>query len=237
VATFVLVPGAFLGGWSYDLLRPMLEAEGHKVLTPALSGTGELQHLAGLGIINLDTHIADIVSLIECGDLNEVILCGHSYAGLIITAVADLIPDRISALVYIDAELPTKSGDTLFSLLPIVIPMMIANTAKLGGNMIAPLPSEVFGTAKEYQQWVDSKQTPHPLACFTQEIILTGAHEAVPRRVMIYNATDIGMPTPMPGWYEALRGKPGHSVFGVEGGHLLMIDSARELADILLQDA
>ncbi|WP_459698329.1 alpha/beta fold hydrolase [Acidisoma sp. C75] len=100
MALFLLVPGAFHGGWAFDLLRPLLERAGHRVLTPTLSGVGERAHLARLGPINLDTHITDVVNLITWNDLRDIVLCGHSYGGLVITGVADRVPERISSLVY-----------------------------------------------------------------------------------------------------------------------------------------
>jgi len=118
MATFVLVPGAFHGGWCYDLLRPHLEQAGHKVLTPTLSGVGERAHLAHQGLIDLETHILDIFNLIQHRDLRDVVLCGHSYGAFVTTGVADRVPDRIAALVYIDGMIP-QDGDTLFSVLPI----------------------------------------------------------------------------------------------------------------------
>lgn len=230
---FVLVPGAFLGGWCYIKLQRLLESKGHHVLAPALTGVGELSHLSNLGNINLDTHIQDIVNLIEWNELKDVILCGHSYAGLVITGVADRIPQRINTLVYIDAELPTKTGDTLLSLLPSIGERVIQAVGTHGGSMVPPFPSSIFGTAPENQHWIDGKQTPQPLATFTQQIRLQGAFQAVTNRVLIYDTKDIGSPRPMAGWYEALRGKPGHHVFGIEGGHYLMIDKAEEIAEIL----
>lgn len=237
MSTIVLVPGAFQGGWCYTRLGPLLEAAGHTVLTPDLSGVAGRAHLATLGTINLDTHVDDIVNLIEWADLKEIILCGHSYAGLVITAVADRIPDRIATLVYLDAELPTKSGDTLFSLFPELVPLTIGASAELGGSMIAPVPSAAFGAAEEHQAWIDAKQTPHPLASFTQGITLAGAHEKVPTRVLIYNSRDIGFATPMPGWYEACRGNARDHVHAVDSSHLLMIDTPDEIASIILEHA
>ena len=233
MANFLFVPGAFHGGWCYDKVRPLLEEVGHRVLTPTLSGVGERSHLSTLGSINLQTHILDIANLIKWRDLNDVVLCGHSYACLVITGVADLIPERIASLVYLDGPLPTQDGDTLFSLLPNFLAPFTELSASLGGTAVAHWPSKVFGVGAEYQAWADSKLTSHPLACFTQKISLSGDYKKVSKRVFIYNSRDIGIPTPIPAWYEAQRELPGNYVYSLEGGHDLMIDCARELADIL----
>lgn len=234
MATFVFVPGAFHGGWCFDRMRPLLEQAGHAVFTPTLSGVGERAHLASLGNINLETHIEDVARLIEWHDLHDVVLCGHSYGGMVITGVAERMANRLTALAYIDAALP-KDGDSQFSLLPVVVPVFIENSAAFGGSLVAPLQAHHFGCAPEHHEWVNARLTPHPLACFTQAIVLKDAHRAVPKRILVYNTSDIGMPTPMPQWYEALRGQPGDHVFALAGGHDLMIDSAEELATILLK--
>jgi pimeloyl-ACP methyl ester carboxylesterase len=234
LAIFVFVPGAFHGGWCYDRVRPLLEAAGHTVVTPTLSGVGERSHLASLGPINLETHILDIVNLIKWRDFDQVVLCGHSYACMVITGVADRIPERLASLVYLDGPLPAKDGDTLFSLLPSLLAPFTELSASLGGAMVAHWPSKVFGVGEAYQAWADSKLTPHPLACFTQKLSLSGEYKKVRKRVFIYNSKDIGIPTPIPQWYEAQRGLPGNQVFSLDGGHDLMIDCAAEFADILL---
>ena len=175
MATFLLVPGAFHGGWAYDLLRPLLEEAGHTVITPTLSGVGERAHLAKLGPINLEIHILDIANVIEWRDLTGLVLCGHSYGGLVITGVADRLPERIASLVYIDAMLP-KHGDTAFSLVPTLLVPFVEMSAALEGSMVAPWPSAVFGVGPQHQAWVDAKLTPHPLPCFTQQLSLSGAY-------------------------------------------------------------
>lgn len=234
MAKLVFVHGAFHGGWCYDKVRPYLERAGHSVLTPTLSGVGERSHLATLGRINLETHILDIVNLIKWRDLEDVVLCGHSYGCLVITGVADLIPDRIASLTYLDGPLPTKDGDTLFSLLPGLLTPFTELSSSLGGTMVANWPSSVFGVGPEYQEWADSKLTPHPLACFTQKLPLSGDYKKVPKRVFVYNSRDIGIPSLIPEWYESQRGLPGNHVYALDGGHDLMIDTASELAEILL---
>ena len=116
MATFVLVHGAWHGGWCWKRVRPLLESRGHLVFTPTLTGLGERSHLLARET-GLETHIADVVNVIRWEELSEVVLCGHSYGGMVISGVADRVPDRIRSLVYLDAFVPSD-GQSLFDFLP-----------------------------------------------------------------------------------------------------------------------
>jgi len=106
MANIVLVPGFWLGGWAWADVAAPLRAAGHTVHTPSLTGLGERVHLGGPQT-DLATHITDIVNLLAFEQLDEVILVGHSYAGAVITGVADRVPERLARLVYVDtAPLP-----------------------------------------------------------------------------------------------------------------------------------
>ena len=115
-ATYVLVHGAWHGSWCWKRVRKGLRDTGHQVFTPTLTGLGERSHLNSAAV-NLSTHIADVVNLLRWEDLSDVILCGHSYGGTVITGVADRIPERIRTLVYLDAFVP-EDGECLFDLAP-----------------------------------------------------------------------------------------------------------------------
>jgi len=112
--TYVLVHGAWGGGWDWKPVAQRLGADGHTVYRATLTGQGERSHLASTNV-DLGTHIQDVVNLILWEDLHEVLLVGHSYGGMVITGVADRIPDRIKHLIYIDALLP-QNGDSVNSL-------------------------------------------------------------------------------------------------------------------------
>jgi pimeloyl-ACP methyl ester carboxylesterase len=111
--TYVIVHGAWGGGWDWRAIDSMLSLEGHRVVRVTLTGLGERVHLASPAI-GLDTHIADVVNTIEWEQLRDVILIGHSYGGMVITGAADRIPDRLRRLVYLDAFLP-ESGESASS--------------------------------------------------------------------------------------------------------------------------
>src|SRR3984957_20745503 len=111
MATFVLVHGAWHGSWCWKRVRQALQAAGHNVFTPTLTGVADRSHLLSPDV-NLDTHIDDVVNLIRWEELSDVVLCGHSYGGMVITGVADALSDRIRSLVYLDAFVP-KDGEAL----------------------------------------------------------------------------------------------------------------------------
>jgi pimeloyl-ACP methyl ester carboxylesterase len=116
MVTFVIVHDAWSGAHAWRWVRPLLRAAGHEVFTPALTGLGERSHLASAQV-DLETHIRDVVGMLEYEDLGEVVLVGHSYGGMVITGVADRIPERLAQLVYLDAEVP-MDGQSELDLLP-----------------------------------------------------------------------------------------------------------------------
>jgi len=103
--TFLLVHGAWSGGWDYARVDALLRAKGDRVYRPTLTGLGERVHLAN-ATVNLSTYVADIVNVIRFENLHNVILVGHSFGGMVISGVAEQVPDRISQLIYLDAMVP-----------------------------------------------------------------------------------------------------------------------------------
>jgi pimeloyl-ACP methyl ester carboxylesterase len=114
--TFVVVHGAWTGGWIWRPVSDRIAGAGHRIFTPTLTGLGERVHLARPDII-LSTHIDDVVNVILFEDLHDVVLVGHSYAGMVITGVAERVPERLSQIVYLDAYVP-RDGQALVDLLP-----------------------------------------------------------------------------------------------------------------------
>ncbi len=106
MTTYVLIPGAWHGAWCFDDLADALRREGHRVLTYTLTGVAERVHLAHGGV-NLETHITDVLAALAAeSDADDLVLVGHSYGGMVITAVADRVPEKVDALVYLDAVVP-----------------------------------------------------------------------------------------------------------------------------------
>src|SRR5438132_10901408 len=103
--TFVLVHGAWHGGWCWRRVSDLLERQGHKVFTPTLTGLGERSHLLRAGI-NISTHVTDVVNLLKWEGLSGVVLCGHSYGGMVVSGVAEQMGDKIASIVFLDAFVP-----------------------------------------------------------------------------------------------------------------------------------
>ncbi|MEV4087679.1 alpha/beta fold hydrolase, partial [Nonomuraea fuscirosea] len=117
MSTYLLVHGAWHSGECWKRVVPLLEAAGHRAFAPSLTGYGDQAHLLGPEV-GLDTHVADVVRLITEEDLTEVVLVGHSYAGLVISSVAGQVPDRIAELVYLDAMVP-EDGESAEDVMPV----------------------------------------------------------------------------------------------------------------------
>ena len=182
-ATFVLVHGAWSGGWCYARVAALLRSRGHTVFTPTLTGQGERAHLLS-GAINLSTHIEDVLGVFRFERLSEVILAGHSYGGMVITGVADRIADRVAALAYLDAFVP-EDGQSLFDI------NIAANTQRFlqgagasGGLSVPAPPAAYFGVNATDATTVDALATPFPLGCFTEKLTLSGAHRSVKKHLL-----------------------------------------------------
>lgn len=182
MATFVLVPGAWLGGWCWQELTPRLRDAGHQVYTPTLTGLGERRHLGGPQV-DLDTHLQDIVNVLEFEDLHDVTLVGHSYGGFVVTGVASRAPERVRQVIYLDASVP-EDGQSLFGGAPPVFKSMVEESARTEGEgwgWVLP-PWEVLSTFvsingidDEHLGWFRAKGTPHPVGTLGQPIRFSDA--------------------------------------------------------------
>lgn len=235
MATFVLVHGAWHGGWCWRRVRPLLAAKGHEVFTPTLTGVGERSHLLSPRI-GLETHITDVVNAIRREELSDVVLCGHSYGGMVISGVADRVADRIRSLVYLDAFVPTD-GQSTFDFMPPDRVQAFGDNARAHGDgwRMPPMPAAVFKVREENQAWVNQQCTPHPIASFEEKIRLTGALNRISRRTFIL-AADYN-PSAFQGIAQRLRQDPSWSVIAMPCGHDVMVDMPRELADALMAAA
>src|SRR5215813_9903475 len=128
MATFVLVHGAWHGGWCWQKVIPLLEAADHAVYAPTLTGLAERACELSPDV-GLDTHIQDVVGLLQDKDLHEVILVGHSYGGMVITGVVDAVPERIAHLVYLDTFVP-RDGESMVDVSPLVIRLLLRRQAQ-----------------------------------------------------------------------------------------------------------
>ena len=173
-ATFVLVHGAWHGGWCWRRVADRLTAKGHYVVAPTLSGVGERSHLPPDGI-NLTTQINDVVGETKWKDLDHLVLVGHSYGGMVITGVAEQLHERIAAIVYLDAFLPAD-GQSLAD---------FSTRASWPEPVTPPLPASAFHVNAKDAAWVDSKTTSHPTQCFTEKLKVTGAYQSIPKKLYV----------------------------------------------------
>ncbi|MBN1240295.1 MAG: alpha/beta hydrolase [Gammaproteobacteria bacterium] len=235
MATFVLVHGAWRGSWLWKRVRPALQARGHDVHTPTLTGVGERSHLASPQV-NLETQILDVVNLLRWEELSDVVLCGHSYAGCVVTGVADRMPERIRALVYLDSFVPAN-GERLIDHLPAeqIEHMREGAKARGQGFNVPPIPAAAFQGNVADRDWVDRQCTFHPLACFEQPIELTGGIDSV-RNVTYVRATGYGGASPFDPFYATAQAK-GWQTLTIDCGHDVMLDRPEELTETLLQVA
>ena len=230
MSTYVLVHGAWLGSWCWKRVRKALQARGHEVFTPTLTGVGERSHLLSRQI-NLDTHIDDVVNLIQWEELSDVALCGHSYGGGVISGVAERIPDRIGALVYLDAFV-LKDGQCVHDTLP---PeqrnMQMELTAAHGeGWKVPPIPAEIFGVNANDAAWVDRQCTMQPLAAFQQPIKLSGKADGI-KNVTFILATGFA-DSPFPQFFEPAQAR-GWKTRKMDCGHAVMLDLPDQLTQVL----
>src|SRR4051812_18486154 len=216
-ATFVLVHGAWHGGWCWQRVIDRLTGLGHRVFAPTLTGVCERSHLNSPSV-NLSTHISDVVNEIQWKDLESVVLVGHSYAGMVITGVAEQVASKIASIVYLDAFVPAD-GQSL---------------GDLGGKVdagpfTAPIPAAIFSVNEADRAWVDSKMTPQSTACFTEKLELTGAYQRIARKAYIRAKNFAGFATTL----EKIRADPSWKTWVVDCGHDVMIDKPDELTSIL----
>jgi pimeloyl-ACP methyl ester carboxylesterase len=231
--TFVLVHGAWHGGWCWRRVADRLRGGGHAVFTPTLTGLGERSHLMRAGI-GLDTHIADVVNAITWEGLRDVVLCGHSYGGVIISGVAEKIAPAIRSIVFLDAFMP-RDGECVRELTGPAVREAIDAALQRGDLGIAPRPAEAFGVNPADRAWVDRLCVPQPIATFTDRISLAGAVDRISSKTYVRAASYAN-----PGFDRALaavKANPAWRTCEVACGHDVMVDAPERLCEILLEAA
>ena len=221
MATFVLVHGAWHGSWCWARVSQGILEQGHRVFTPTLTGVAEQSHALSPDI-DLQRHVDDVTNLIRWEELDSVILCGHSYGGCVISGVAEVVPDRIAALIYLDAFL-LEDGECLHDILPAEhreLQVSLANEHGEGWR-VPPIPAEVFNVNAADRDWVDRQCTPQPLATFQQPIRLHGGPPHVSRNHFIYASDWEG--TPFTACYDRAKAR-GWTTSEIACGHDVMLD-------------
>lgn len=222
MATFVLVHGAWGGSYMYGNLARELRAAGHDVHTPSLTGLGERAHLAHGGI-TLTDHIDDVIGLIDCERLNDFILVGHSYGGVVTTAVSALRGSKIRALIYIDAFLP-QDGQAHWD-----IASDFERQAYIDGQRETP------GLCQPFFPAGTRRVSGHPLLTLLQPVKLGGEEAQIKRRTYLY-ATN-GAPTTFTKFRDRVENEPGWTLHELATGHLMWDDDLAGVTKILLAEA
>ena len=175
---FLVCHGAWSAGWAWKKMHPLMQAAGHRLVTPTYTGLGERVHLADPSI-DLETHIQDMLNVIKYEDLRDIVLLGHSYGGMVATGVADRARDRIAQLIYLDAFVP-HDGQSLFDTNePVRQPMQDA--AKKGDGWRVPPMTPPPDTSPADLEWLTARRVDMPIKCFETRLKLSGGELTLPR--------------------------------------------------------
>jgi len=221
MATVVLVPGACHGGWWFEPLVRRLGELGHHARAVTLAGVSErADELTGR--VTLESHVAETVELVKATAAEQVVLVGHSYAGCVISGVADQVPERVGALLYLDAFVP-EDGDSCWTMTNDEQRRWYIDGAGRTGLAVDPLP------------FFDSRATPHPLATLLQRSRLSGAWRSVPvKHYAAAAAPEWWAQSPFVPTTERLRGDPDWTVHDLPIGHNVLVNGPELVLEKIL---
>jgi pimeloyl-ACP methyl ester carboxylesterase len=227
---YVLVHGAWHGAWCWKRVRDELVGRKHRVFTPSLTGLADRSHLLSRDV-TLETHIADVANLIQYEELENIVLVGHSYGGVVVRHVADRMPGSVACLVYLDAFVP-ENGKSLIDYMPdSEKSVRLSAMAEGDGWKIPPLSAAHFAVNEADAAWVDRQCTPHPLATFTTPAKLTGACDSINSIGYVLAGDYAGS---FRQFYDRAKER-GWWRTELACGHDVMLDMPRQLAELLLQ--
>ena len=230
MATFLIAHGAWSAGWSWKKMRPLLSAMGHALMTPTYTGVGERVHIAD-SRVDLETHISDILNVLFFEDLRNIVLIGHSYGGMVATAVADRQPERIALLIYIDAFVP-RNGQSLLDLHSEEARRAVHDAAISHGQgwQVPPNPLPV-DTSPEDAAWITPRRVMQPLGTMTQPLRLNNAARQIPT-AYIYckrtGPTDVFQP-----FAQRARRESGWRCYDIDASHSPHVTAPEILAKLL----
>ncbi len=245
MANFVLVPGYWLGGWAWKNVTDVLREKGHTVYPVTLTGLGERVHL-GNPETNLDTHVADVVNLIKFEELDDVYLVGHSYGGVVITQVADAIPERLAKLIYVDsAPLPDGTAQIDFNE-PEELAAYEKSVAEKGDGWKLPLPSwkdldqgdNLKDLTAEDKKHIEKLATPQPFNASRQKLSLKNKARRKLSKVVILTTFTAAQAKEMLASDSPLfkeLADPNLTFIELPTGHYPMFSRPQELTEILLE--
>jgi pimeloyl-ACP methyl ester carboxylesterase len=230
VATFVIAHGAWSAAWAWKKMRPLLRAAGHELWTPTYSGLGERAHLASPAI-DLETHIRDVLGVLEMEDLRDVVLIGHSYGGMVATGVADRARHRIAQLIYLDAFVP-RDAQSLLDLQPAEVRERMRELARSAGDgwRLPPNPMPADTPAADVA-WAAGRRLPQPIKTFEQALRLDGNVQPPPRSYIYCRR--IGPTDVFRQFAERAQRESGWRYFEIDSSHNPHITAPQELAALL----
>jgi len=237
--TFVLVHGAWHGGWCWRDVRELLQKSGARVFTPTLAGLGKREHLTAVHDVGLATHIQDVVNLIYYEELENVILVGHSYAGLVVTGVADKLGDKISELIYLDALVPVDGGSLID--LDNVMPdsQVTAIVAGIETDVPGMLPVATLAflgieTDHPNAAWVKRRMTPHPVKTIIDRLRFNSQAHEMRKKTYVF-CTEQERPKEARERTLSIADRPDWDFLEIASGHDAMVTEPEKLADILVK--
>ncbi len=235
MANFVLIHGAWHGGWCWKNVAGSLRAAGHDVFTPTLTGLGERAHLLSPDI-GLETHIRDVIGVLEYEDLQDVILVGHSYGAMVISGVAEKCTDRLKHLVYVDAFVPSDGQWMAQYFSPAAVESFKERSLREGkGYGIPPPPAEMFGiTSQEDLAWVRPRLGLQPRKSFYDPIHLSNPMISQMPHTYIYCKYPGSL---VEQTANQIRADKNWQYMELVSGHDAMIVEAEKLAALLLSIA
>jgi len=231
----VLVHGAWHGAWCWRRVLPLLRGAGIEAHAVTLTGVGERAHLLSPQV-GIETHIQDVIGLIGAEELKRVVLVGHSYAGNLITCVADRLqrshPGLLRHLVYLNAGIPTPGSSWSSPHSPETVAKRVAEAQASGGLSLPPPDAAVFGLSGADRNWVNRRQTPQPFRLYQEPLHFDPALVwSIPHTFV--DCTDPPLPT-IDAARQRARREPGWQVLEMATGHDPMVSAPLALADLLL---
>ena len=226
--TILVCHGAWGGGWSWKKMHPLMQAAGFRLVTPTYTGLGERAHLANPAI-DLETHIQDILNVIKYEDLGDIALLGHSYGGMVATAVADRARDRVAQLIYLDAFVP-RDGQSLFDLNEAGRQPMREAATSGDGWRVPPNPTPPDTTAADLE-WLTPRRADMPIKCFETKLRLHNGEPAMPRSYIYATRT-----TPADTFGQFARrakSEPGWRYFEIDASHSPGVTAPEALTALL----
>ena len=226
--TFLVCHGAWSAGWAWKKMHPLMQAAGHRLVTPSYTGLGERAHLANASI-DLNSHIEDMLAVVKYEDLRDFVLIGHSYGGMVATGVADRARDKVRQLIYLDAFVP-GDGQSLLNLYE-ADRQRVQQSAKAGDGWRVPPNPTPPDTSPADVEWLTARRVDMPIKCFDTPIKLQGGPLTLPRSY-IY-ATRITPADTFGPFAKMAKGDPAWSYHEIDASHSPNVTAPEALMALL----